>query len=522
MRAPNQVKSILLFFTIVFSITAVAQYFYVKLETKNTAFKMLEADAKDLNSSITFDSHNNGIINLEKYSNTLSSASEYYIVLSDGTVLDTKIIDTKNISDDLRVNVINSFLPPVSCPVLKSDSLDRPYSIPYQSQFTSRETWRILAKKLEGGTVILGISEFANPPKNIDEILEKTLKKFKLTLEDAKKIRVADIEEPTNWALIDDAGRLINAYGRIPLKTNAMHVGEAASKIRYEKEVNGVPYIVLYAAVEDIKTHNKVGTMILPKEVGLINEGSDNLRNFSIGISALSFVLFILVTLFQSSKHEKEREVIKEKFQNYFSPQIMEAILNKPELLKLGGQRREVTILFSDIRSFTSLSEKLPPQQLTHMLREYFTEMTEAVYATGGAVDKYIGDAVMAFWGAPIEQTDQADRAVTTALNMIKQLDKLNEKWKGEGLPILDIGIGINLGVATVGNFGSAKQYGYTPIGDAVNVASRLESLNKDFNSHIIISKSTKDQLTISINVKDLGEVQVKGRDKPIRVFEVI
>ncbi len=484
---------------------------------------MLIDDSKDLNNSITFDG--DGTINLEKYEKAVADVGEYYIVLKDGTILDTNIVDTKNISNNLRINVINTFLPPVSCPVLRSDSFDRPYDAPYQTQFTSKETWRTLAKKLNGGIVILGISEFEpefEDAKNRDELLEKNLNKFKFTLEDAKKVRVSDTDIPVSWALIDDAGRLINGWGRIPLKTDAMQVGGASYKKRDEKYVNGIPYIVLYAPVEDVKSHREVGTMILPKEIGLVNKGIDNLERFSIGVSALSFALFILATAFQSTKYEKEKRKIREAFQNYFSPQIMEAILKEPERLKLGGQRREVTILFSDIRSFTTLSEGFPPQQVTRMLQEYFTEMTDAVYATDGILDKYIGDAVMAFWGAPIDQIDQADRAVRTAIDMIRRLDKLKIKWAEEGLPVFDIGIGINLGVATVGNFGSAKRFDYTLIGDAVNVASRLELLNKDFNSHIIISKSTRDQLTTPISVKDLGEVPVKGRDEPIRVFEVV
>lgn len=313
----------------------------------------------------------------------------------------------------------------------------------------------------------------------------------------------------------------MNGFGRIPLKTDAMLVGEAASYRRIQKDIKGVPHLALYAPIEDMSTHKQVGTMILYEEIGLLSKGINNLRNFSVGISALSFALFILATMFLSTKSEKEKRQIREAFQNYFSPQIMEAILKEPELLKLGGQRREVTILFSDIRSFTSLSEKLPPQQLTRMMQEYFTEMTEEVYATDGIVDKYIGDAIMAFWGAPIEQTDQADRAVMTAINMIKRLDKLKQKWVNEGLPIFDIGIGINLGIATVGNLGSAKRFDYTVVGDAVNVASRLETLNKEFNSQIIISESTKDQVTVPISVKDLGEVPVKGKEKPIRMFEL-
>jgi len=133
---------------------------------------------------------------------------------------------------------------------------------------------------------------------------------------------------------------------------------------------------------------------------------------FDGAVALASFALFLVFAALYAARHERDKQVIRQAFQNYFSPQIMDAILRAPERLGLGGQRREVTILFSDIRSFTSLSETLNPQQLTRLLQEYFEQMTEAVFAEEGIVDKFIGDAIMAFWGAPIEQPDQADRAV--------------------------------------------------------------------------------------------------------------
>jgi adenylate cyclase len=148
--------------------------------------------------------------------------------------------------------------------------------------------------------------------------------------------------------------------------------------------------------------------------------------------------------------------------------------------------------------------------------------MTDEVHATEGIVDKYVGDALMAFWGAPIDQPDQANRAVRSAINMVSRLKQLQEKWRSEGITDpLDAGIGINLGIATVGNLGSTRRFDYTLVGDAVNAASRIEQLNKEYRSHIIISETTKAQLTISVPAKDLGDVQVRGRMQPIRVFEV-
>lgn len=245
---------------------------------------------------------------------------------------------------------------------------------------------------------------------------------------------------------------------------------------------------------------------------------------FAGAVAVGSFIIFLILAAYYSAGQEREKQNIREAFQHYFSPQIMEAILRDPKRLTLGGQRREVTILFSDIRSFTSLTEQLPPHQLTALLREYFDAMTEEVFATDGIVDKYVGDAIMAFWGAPIEQPDQADRAVKSAVNMVRRLKDLRKKWEADGLQLpreFEAGIGINLGIATVGNLGSARRFDYTLIGDAVNAASRIEQLNKEYKSHIIISDTTRAQLTLRLATKDLGAVEVRGKQQPIRVFEV-
>lgn len=198
----------------------------------------------------------------------------------------------------------------------------------------------------------------------------------------------------------------------------------------------------------------------------------------------------------------KEKRKIKANFQNYFSPQVLQYILSHPDQLSLSGKKADVTIFFSDIRNFTTISEALPPEKLTHLLNEYFNEMTEEVLKTDGVVDKFIGDAIMAFWGAPIPQKDSADRAVEAALGMIKRLKKLQEKWAKENLPLVNIGVGINTGEVIIGNMGSSKRFDYTVIGDNVNLASRLEGLNKEYNTNIILSEATKNRLTIPCEIK--------------------
>jgi adenylate cyclase len=155
------------------------------------------------------------------------------------------------------------------------------------------------------------------------------------------------------------------------------------------------------------------------------------------------------------------------------------------------------------------------------MLSEYFTEMTEEIMATDGVLDKFIGDAIMAFWGAPIDQSDQADRALKAAIGMMTRLTSLQKSWEERGLPFVDIGIGINSGHVIVGNMGSHKRFDYTILGDTVNAASRLESLNKEYKSHIIISETTKNKLTIPLDIIEIGEVLVKGKTKNIKIYKV-
>ncbi len=221
-------------------------------------------------------------------------------------------------------------------------------------------------------------------------------------------------------------------------------------------------------------------------------------------------------------KTDLEKKKLRRTIDNYFSPSVLEAILANPAGLQLGGERREITVLFSDIRSFTAISETLAPEKLSQLLHQYFTEMTEEILATDGVVDKFIGDAIMAFWGAPIAQSDHPRRAVAAAVGMMRRLRRLQDQWLERGWPKIDIGIGIHTGSATVGNMGSAKRFDYTVIGDTVNAASRLESLNKDFQTNIIISEETARRLEGIFLTRPLGEVKVKGKTRPLKIYEVV
>lgn len=216
---------------------------------------------------------------------------------------------------------------------------------------------------------------------------------------------------------------------------------------------------------------------------------------------------------------ERERREMKTLFSRYVSSDVLEEILKDPASVALGGKEVEVTILFSDIRGFTALSEKISPKELVHFLNEYFEVMSNEILKHKGVLDKYIGDAIMAFWGAPVADEEQADNALKAALGMVTALSGLNVKLRSRGKPEINIGIGIYTGPAIVGNVGSKARFDYTAIGDTVNVASRLEGLNKTYGTNIIIGETTKAKLREQYNPRLLDSVEVKGRKQPLEIY---
>jgi adenylate cyclase len=231
---------------------------------------------------------------------------------------------------------------------------------------------------------------------------------------------------------------------------------------------------------------------------------------------------YLGVSIYKYIHEEREKRKIKGAFQFYVTPAVVHQMLQDPNALKLGGEKKVLSVLFSDIRGFTSLSESLPPEGLVHLLNEYLTEMTNVVFRHDGTLDKYIGDAVMAIYGAPLPQEDHPERACLSALDMMEDLHKLQTRWAAEGKPAIDIGIGINTGEMVVGNMGSERRFDYTVIGDEVNLASRLEGLNKQYGTHVIISEFTQSLVRDHILCRELDLVRVKGKAKPVRIFEVV
>ncbi len=228
-----------------------------------------------------------------------------------------------------------------------------------------------------------------------------------------------------------------------------------------------------------------------------------------------------LVALYRVLTEEKEKRKVRGAFQQYVSPEVIRRLLKSPELVM--PRRTEISVMFSDIRDFTTISERLDPQLLAQLLNRYLTEMTRIVFLQRGTLDKYIGDAVMAFWGAPNEDPRHAEKACHTALQMMRRLAELQDEWKAEGGPPLDIGIGVHTGLASVGNMGSELRYGYTAMGDTVNLASRLEGLNKEYGTRVVASGSTHAAAGgAGFVFRELDLIRVKGKLQPVTIYELV
>ncbi len=243
---------------------------------------------------------------------------------------------------------------------------------------------------------------------------------------------------------------------------------------------------------------------------------------FAIIFSYIGTLLYRILT------EEKEKKFIKDRFSNYVSKTVVDELLKNPKALQLGGEDREITVMFSDVRSFTTISEQLgEPQKLVALLNEYLSAMTEIIFQYEGTLDKYVGDEIMAFWGAPVAQPDHAYRACKAALAQIKYLKEvLHPKWESEGKPKLRIGIGLNTGIMTVGNMGSKSRMDYTLMGDEVNLGSRLEGTNKVYGITptipIIISEATYEKVKDKVIARELDIIRVKGKSKPVRIYQLL
>lgn len=218
----------------------------------------------------------------------------------------------------------------------------------------------------------------------------------------------------------------------------------------------------------------------------------------------------------------RNKEKIKQAMGKYLSQDIMKNVVQNIDDIKLGGKKAVVTVLFADIRGFTSISEKLSAEEVSVILNEYFTEIEPIISKYNGVINKFIGDAVMAIFGEPIQDINHAKNAVLCANEMLKKVDALRDKWLFEGKPKIEIGIGINTGEAFVGNIGSEKRLEYTVIGDMVNLASRIESYNKVYKTNFLISSSTYSHVSSIADVIKISEVTIRGKSKKMDIYEVL
>jgi len=241
-------------------------------------------------------------------------------------------------------------------------------------------------------------------------------------------------------------------------------------------------------------------------------------------------LIFIIVTAYNYAVEERYARKIRAMFSNYATERVVDALIKNPGMAKLGGERREMTVLFSDIRGFTSFSEKHTPEEVVAILNEYLGTMTNVIFRWEGTLDKFVGDEIVAFWGAPMKQENHAEMAVRCALDMVRTLQGLQKKWQSEGKPILDSGIGINTGEVLVGNIGAeGKKMDYTVIGDHVNLGARVESLTRLYDTHILITEFTLDKIRDLIMTRRLGhlsligkeKVKVKGREERVKIYEI-
>jgi len=233
-------------------------------------------------------------------------------------------------------------------------------------------------------------------------------------------------------------------------------------------------------------------------------------------------ILYVALTFYRYLTEERGKKELRQTFQKYVSPAIVEEILAHPKNIELGGRKTHLTVFFSDVRGFTTISEKLDPRALSDLLNSYLTPMTDIVFKNRGTLDKYMGDAIMAFFGAPITYNDHAKYACRCSLQSLKKLFELQKQIEAKGLPTIDIGIGLNTGDVSVGNMGSETVRSYTVMGDAVNLASRLEGINKQYGTRIILSEMTYAEVKDNFVCREVDLVRVKGKAQPVKIYELV
>ncbi len=388
---------------------------------------------------------------------------------------------------------------------------------------TAKSLEELREKKLE---LLLEISKELSKQQELDRLLDKVVE-FTFQVMNVDRVSIL-LLEPQTGELVPRISR-----GRTAQSSASKHVPQSIARKVVEDRVAILSdntaaderfkgKSILIQSVRSamctplMGTDQKVLGILYVDNLTATHSFSDDDLKFLIAFGSLAAVA---IENSQRSEQMRREALVLSNFQRYFSPNIAQVIAQQQDAGRLPSEKRPVVLFFSDIRGFTPMSETMSPDAIARLLTEYFTEMVEVVFEHGGTLDKFIGDAIMALWGAPIVHEDDADRAMRCALDQLAALEKLNAKWKEEGRPELGIGIGINFGEVFAGNVGSDRRLEYTVIGDAVNTAKRV--CDTAGANEILISEPFYQQLKQPPNVDPLEPIQVKGKSKKIPVYRV-
>lgn len=367
-----------------------------------------------------------------------------------------------------------------------------------------------------------------------EEVLSYNISKLQSELETYRKLVAGKI------VIIGASAEAASDIGPIPLESSSplmVTYGSVLNTIYQKAFLKDAPWYInwLFVGVVSLillltgikikaalpEMFLSLGLLIAIIVAFLVFMASGVILNYSLlFLSAL--LSFIAVIGSKFVLYDQQKNQIKSTFMQYLSPEVVQQLVDNPELARLGGERKEITAYFSDVQGFTSISEGLSPEELVHLLNEYLTAMTDIILSHGGTVDKYEGDAIVAFFGAPIPHQDHALRCCRAAVDMQKKLNKLREHWQEHGFPTILTRMGINTGPAVVGNMGSQQRMDYTMMGDTVNLAARLEGANKAYGSYTMISQATYDYVKEDFLTRKLDLLQVVGKTEPIAVYELI
>src|SRR5438094_723146 len=384
---------------------------------------------------------------------------------------------------------------------------------------TAKSLEELREKKLE---LLLEISKDLSTQQELDRLLDK-IEKLTRDVMNVDRVSILLLEKGTG-ELVPRISKGGSASTRVPSSIARKVVEDrvailsdnTAADERFKGKSILIQNVRSAMCTPLIGTDQKVLGILYVDNLTATHSFSDDDLKFLIAFGSLAAVA---IENSQRSEQMRREALVLSNFQRYFSPNIAQVIAQQQDAGRLPSEKRPVVLFFSDIRGFTPMSESMSPDNIATLLTEYFTEMVEVVFEHGGTLDKFMGDAIMALWGAPMAHVDDADRAMRCALDQLAALERLNAKWKEQGRPELGIGVGINFGEVFAGNIGSDRRLEYTVIGDAVNTASRLCSSAGP--NEILISEGFFEQLKQPPTVETLEPIQVKGKSKKVPVYRV-